>query len=107
WGALLNGGKLVLLGLAQWTLADLERRLRLHCISLLHLTAPLFNALSPVEYAGLAGIKQLFTGGDIVSPSQVRNFLMASDDCRITHCYGPTEATTFSTTFTVSEAGTL
>ena len=48
-------------------------------VSLLHLTAQLFNALVPDDYRGLAGIKQLLTGGDVVSSSQVRNALTASD----------------------------
>ena len=57
------------------------------------------------DYASLAGITQLFTGGDVVSLSQVRNILTASDDRRLVHCYGPTEATTFSATFSADHAG--
>ena len=105
WGSLLNGAKLVLMPPGQWTLADLQHQLQLHQVSLLHLTAQLFNALVPDDYRGLAGVKQLLTGGDVVSSSQVRNALTASDHRRVTHCYGPTEATTFSATFSVDRAG--
>ena len=59
----------------QWTLSDLQRQLQLHQVSLLHLTAPLFNALGADDYPSLAGIKQLFTGGDVVSLSQYDNVL--------------------------------
>ena len=104
WGSLLNGAKLVLMPPGQWTLADLQHQLQLHQVSLLHLTAQLFNALVPDDYRGLAGVKQLLTGGDVVSSSQVRNALTASDHRRVTHCYGPTEATTFSATFSVDRA---
>ena len=45
WGSLLNGAKLVLMPPGQWTLADLQHQLQLHQVSLLHLTAQLFNAL--------------------------------------------------------------
>ena len=107
WGALLNGAKLVLMPPGQWTLADLRYQLQLHRISLLHLTAPLFNALASADFSSLAGIKQLFTGGDVVSVSQVRNFLSTSDDCRVVHCYGPTEATTFSATFLTDQVEEL
>ena len=103
--SLLNGAKLVLMPPGQWTLADLQHQLQLHQVSLLHLTAQLFNALVPDDYRGLAGVKQLLTGGDVVSSSQVRNALTASDHRRVTHCYGPTEATTFSATFSVDRAG--
>ena len=99
WGALLSGARLVLMPPGQWSMADLQHRLRLHQVSVLHLTAPLFNALTADDYAGLGGIRQLLTGGDIVSISQARHVLAALDDCRLTHCYGPTEATTFSATF--------
>ena len=104
WGSLLNGAKLVLMPPGQWTLGDLQHQLQLHHVSLLHLTAQLFNALVPDDYRGLAGIKQLLTGGDVVSSSQVRNALTASDHRRVTHCYGPTEATTFSATFSADRA---
>ncbi len=99
WGALINGARLVIMPPGQWTLADLQHQLQLHRVSVLHLTAPLFNAMD--DYRGLAGVRQLLTGGDVVSSSQVRNVLTALDGCRLVHCYGPTEATTFSATFAV------
>src|SRR5262249_53747546 len=68
------------------------------------LTAPLFNALSPDDMLGLAGVRGLLTGGDVVSSSQVRHVLTALDGCRLTHCYGPTEATTFSATYSLDDA---
>ena len=84
-------------------MADLHYQIQRHKISLLHLTAPLFNALVPDDYPRLAGVGQVF-GGDVVSQVQVRSVLTASDNCRVVHCYGPTEATTFSTTFTIDYA---
>src|SRR5262249_34754424 len=106
WGSLLSGAKLVLMPPGQWTTVDLQHQLRLHSVSLLHLTAPLFNALESADFASLAGVKQLFTGGDVVSLYQVQKFL-ATSDCRLVHCYGPTEATTFSTTFAAQSAKEL
>src|SRR6202030_4767011 len=50
WGALLGGAKLVLMPPGQWTLADLLHQVALHQISLLHLTASLFNALPPEDH---------------------------------------------------------
>src|SRR5205085_2285660 len=72
-------------------------------VSLLHLTAPLFNTLLPSDYPGFSGIKQLFTGGDVVSLVQVSNIIRTMTDCRLVHCYGPTEATTFSATFLANQ----
>src|SRR5262249_48520353 len=47
WGSLLSGAKLVIMPPVQWTLPDLQHYVQLHRVSLLHLTAPLFNALEP------------------------------------------------------------
>src|SRR6202012_3588521 len=58
--------------------------------------------LLPEDYPRLAGVTQLFTGGDVVAPEQVRTILAASDVRRLVHCYGPTEATTFSATHSVT-----
>src|SRR4029453_16025964 len=98
WGSLLNGAQLVIMPPGQWALAELQHQLHLHQVSLLHLTAPFFNALVPGDYPSLAGVKQLFTGGDVVLASQDRNILGTSDGRRVVPFYGPTEATTFSAT---------
>ena len=81
----------------QWTLAELQRQLQLQGVSLLQLTAALFNALAPEDYPSLSGIDQLFVGTDVVSYSQVCNVLTALN-CRLVHTYGPTETTTFCIT---------
>src|SRR6476660_7842587 len=99
WGPLLSGAKLVLMPPGQWTLADLQRQIQLQQVSLLQMTAALFNALVPDDYPSLAGLEQLFTGSDVVSHPQVRNILTASHDFRFVHTYGPTETTTFCITF--------
>ena len=104
WGPLLNGAKLALMPPGEWTLADLQYHIQMQHVSVLHLTASLFNTLLSDDYPGLAGVKQLLTGGDIVSGFQFRKILAASDDRRLVHCYGPTEATTFSATFSASSA---
>ena len=104
WGPLLNGAKLALMPPGEWTLADLQYHIQMQHVSVLHLTASLFNTLLSDDYPGLAGVKQLLTGGDIVSGFQFRKILAASDDRRLVHCYGPTEATTFSATFSASGA---
>ena len=103
WGPLLNGARLVLMPAGKWALADLQHQIRTHQVSCLHLTAPLFNALTREDHGILGGIRQLFTGGDVVAAAQVRAVL-AAHDCRLTHCYGPTEATTFSLTHGVEAA---
>src|SRR5262249_1817935 len=63
WGSLLNGARLVMMRPGPWTLADLQQQVKSHHVSVLHLTAPLFNALSPDDILGIAGVRELLTGG--------------------------------------------
>ena len=102
WGPLLNGARLVLMPAGKWGLSDLQHQIRTHQMSCLHLTAPLFNALTREDHGMLGGIRQLFTGGDVVSAA--RCAVLAAHACRLVHCYGPTEATTFSLTHGVEAA---
>src|SRR5205807_967036 len=99
WGPLLNGARLAIMPAGRWSLEELQHQVRCHDVSVLHLTAPLFNALTADDYRQLSSVEQLLTGGDVVSPVQVENVLTATTVRRLVHCYGPTEATTFSTTF--------
>jgi amino acid adenylation domain-containing protein len=107
WGSLLSGGKLVLMSPGRWTLTDLYRELRLHDVSLSLIVAPLFNSVAPDDYQRLAGVKQLFTGADLVSYTQFRDMLKSSPGRRLTNCYGPTETTVFCTTFSAQDPGEL
>ncbi|WP_164003103.1 AMP-binding protein, partial [Pyxidicoccus caerfyrddinensis] len=63
----------------------------------LHLTAGLFTQVVDNNFPALRGVKQLLTGGDVVSAPHVRRVL---EELRIpvTACYGPTETTLFAST---------
>ena len=101
WGALLNGGSLVILPQAATSLRDLASALRDHKITTAWLTSGLFNAMVEQECAALAGLQQLLTGGDIVSPAHARRLLDAGPQLRLINGYGPTEATTFACCYTI------
>ena len=51
----------------------------------------------------LKSLRRLIAGGDVLSPSHVRKALRLLPGCRIINGYGPTENTTFTTTFEVKE----
>ncbi|MCS7482451.1 amino acid adenylation domain-containing protein [Umezawaea endophytica] len=97
WGALCNGGTLVVPPpglLDPYRIADLVAR---HRISVLHLTKGLFNVVVDDAVDGLAGVTRLMTGGDVLSPPHVRAALRSLPGTTVSNCYGPTEATTFTT----------
>src|SRR6218665_1895135 len=99
WGCLLNGGRLVLFpSHAPGDVKELEELLARHQVTTLHLTAGLFTQMVDANLEGLRLVKQLLTGGDVVSAPHVRRTL---EELRIpvTACYGPTESTTFASCF--------
>src|SRR5262249_35405894 len=53
WGPLLHGGRLVLMPPGRWSMAELSHQLERHGVTVLHLTAPLFNALTVDDYPAL------------------------------------------------------
>jgi amino acid adenylation domain-containing protein len=103
WGALLNGACLVICPHAQPTLHDLAECLRSERISTLWLTAGLFHELVDYQPSAFDGVRQVLTGGDVVSAVHVRTLARAVPTCRIIDGYGPTENTTFTACYTVED----
>ncbi|MFS0655873.1 amino acid adenylation domain-containing protein [Bacillus sp. 179-C3.3 HS] len=96
WGALLNGGRLILTDrntiLSMDTLAD---TLKAYNISTGFLTVPLFNRLTEEHPDVLSGFKALLVGGDALSAAHIRKALPYLPE-GLLNGYGPTENTTFS-----------
>jgi amino acid adenylation domain-containing protein len=61
------------------------------------LTAGLFHLVADHRPDAFRGLRQVFTGGGVVSPAHVRRVLTACPGLRVTNGYGPTENTTFTT----------
>ena len=101
WGALLNGGRVVLMPPGTPALAELGDAIRRHKVTTVWLTAGLFNLMVEEQLGALAPLRQLLAGGDVLSPTHVRNARRALPACRIINGYGPTENTTFTCCHTV------
>jgi len=95
WGALLNGGRLVIAP-SKASLADLGRLIRQEGITSVWLTSGLFNAMVDERLEDLKGVRQLLAGGDVLSPTHVRRVLENVPGCTVINGYGPTENTTFT-----------
>ncbi len=96
WGALLNGARCVLFPGRIPTPAALRSTIAEHQVSILWLTASLFNAIIDKDSAALSGIRELLIGGEALSVEHVRRALGALPSTRILNGYGPTESTTFA-----------
>jgi amino acid adenylation domain-containing protein/non-ribosomal peptide synthase protein (TIGR01720 family) len=107
WGALLNGGRLVLLPESQPSLTDLANAISHHSITTLWLTAGLFSLMVTDQLASLQPLHQLLAGGDVLSPTHVQILRQAHPHIRLINGYGPTEGTTFTCCHTVTDTGTV
>lgn len=102
WGALLNGGQLYFVENDDILIADrLKAAIAKYGITTLWLTSPLFNQLSLQDEYLFRGLKALLVGGDVLSLSHMNRVIEANPDLVPINCYGPTENTTFSTTYKI------
>ncbi len=97
WGSLSNGSKLVLHQSGQTSLSDISKVIREKKISFIWLTAGLFNAMVEENLDDLIQVKQILTGGEVLSVPHVNKVLSRfNDDQILVNGYGPTENTTFT-----------
>ena len=103
WGPLLNGARLVLFPPhAPGDVRELADVLSRHSVTTLHLTSGLFTQMVDAHLEGLRPVKQLLTGGDVVSAPHVQRVLEVLR-IPVTACYGPTESTLFASCFRMTE----
>lgn len=72
-------------------------------ITILWLTAPLFNQLCEENPHMFRSVKTLLTGGDVLSPKHINMVKVANPNLTVINGYGPTENTTFSCCFTIDK----
>ena len=104
WGSLLNGGQLVLTD--KETILDAHRlagALSKNRINTLWLSAPLFNQLSEENLGLFSPLRYLLVGGDVLSPTHINRIKQRFPGLSIINGYGPTENTTFSTTYLIEK----
>ncbi|MGW0927659.1 non-ribosomal peptide synthase/polyketide synthase [Streptomyces sp. NPDC002644] len=73
-------------------------------LTALWLTAGLFRLLSQDAPDCFAGLRQVWTGGDVVPAAAVRRVLAACPGLTVVDGYGPTETTTFATSHALADA---
>lgn len=102
WGALLNGAKVctvkkeVLLDYAAFDKVLIDNK-----VTLGWLTSSLFNNIVDLYPNILVHYNTLLVGGDVLSVKHIQKALAFNDKLTIINGYGPTENTTFSTTYKI------
>ena len=102
WAALLNGGCVVVMD--EETVLNPVRfaqALLTHSVNVLWLTVGLFNQYAD-ELAGvLSTLRYLMVGGDVLDPRVIARVMRGARPQHLLNGYGPTESTTFATTFEI------
>jgi len=96
WGPLLSGGRLAIMPPGTPALNEIGSAIRRHGITTLWLTAGLFHLMVDSRPEDLRSLRQLVAGGDVLSPTHVRNALSVLQEGVVINGYGPTESTTFA-----------
>lgn len=107
WGALLNGGRLVLQPQQKPTLQEITETIREKGVTTVWFTAGVFNLLVDDHLERLRGLKHILTGGDVLSVPHVKKALEALGPGVLINGYGPTENTTFTCCHAIDDAAAI
>jgi amino acid adenylation domain-containing protein len=102
WGALLNGATLV--GIPKQAVIDpisFAAVLESERISILFITTAIFNQVAAHAPKGFRHLRCLLFGGEMVDASSVSMVQKLGNPLRLLHVYGPTETTTFASSFVI------
>ncbi|KAG0354049.1 hypothetical protein BGZ54_001887, partial [Gamsiella multidivaricata] len=104
WTALLHGGRSIIVDPDTMTNAcRLSEALARHSATGLFLTTALFNQYVLSIGSHLAKLKYLFCGGEQENLDSFSALLKLGGPSHLIHCYGPTETTTYATTYEVKK----
>ncbi|WP_395577465.1 amino acid adenylation domain-containing protein, partial [Streptomyces sp. BK79] len=104
WVPLLSGGRVVVAPPGELGTADLSRAVTRGRVTGLWLTAGLFSLLADVSPETFATVREVWAGGEAVSPQTVTALLTAHPGLTVVDGYGPTETTTFASCHPVTAA---
>ncbi len=104
WGALLNGLTLYFAGKDQILAPQkLKSTIKRYEISTMWMTSSLFNHMVNEDIEIFQTLRNLLVGGDVLSPRRINQVKWNFPHLTIINGYGPTENTTFSTTYRIDK----
>ncbi|MCY0944317.1 non-ribosomal peptide synthetase [Streptomyces antarcticus] len=93
WVPLLSGGQLVIAPGDGTDVAELDHTIRTYDVSAAYFTMGLFHIMADEGLDTLKLLDEVWTGGDVASPSALQRVLDHCPDTVLVHSYGPTETT--------------
>ena len=103
-GTLLNGARFIFTNQNNLLeLSELVNITKTNKVNSIFMTTSWFNEVLVNNITFFENISQLMVGGDVVSPTHILKVIETYPDIKIANVYGPTENTTFSTTFDIKD----
>ncbi|MFC7221530.1 AMP-binding protein, partial [Streptomyces polyrhachis] len=99
WVPLLSGGRVAIAPQEAVTPTLLRETTAAYGTTAVWLTAALFHLFAQEDPGCMAGLREVWTGGDAVRADAVRQVREACPQLAVVDGYGPTETTTFATTY--------
>ncbi|MEO6504171.1 MAG: non-ribosomal peptide synthetase [Jatrophihabitantaceae bacterium] len=97
WEPLLRGGRIIAAPPGDLEVATLHRLIVDEEVTVVHLTAGLFRVVAEENPSVLATLREVMTGGDVISPTAIAKVFEACPEIVIRAMYGQTETTLFAT----------
>ncbi|MFF4562716.1 non-ribosomal peptide synthetase [Streptomyces sp. NPDC001435] len=102
WVPLLRGGEIVLPPPGDLDVRAVRGLITAHGITALHVTAGLFRLFADEAPDSFATVREVLTGGDVISPAAVGRVLDACPDLVVRAMYGATEVSSFAASATLT-----
>ncbi|MGM1050707.1 MAG: amino acid adenylation domain-containing protein, partial [Bacillota bacterium] len=104
WGAFLNGGKLILTNIDMLlSSVEFKKCILKWDVNTMWCTSALYNQLIEADVNTFDGLRNLLIGGEKLSEKHVYMLKDHNPSIRLINGYGPTENTTFTTTFEIAK----
>ncbi|MEJ7175146.1 amino acid adenylation domain-containing protein [Staphylococcus caprae] len=104
WLALLNGAELNIIDKKQTIDFDfLSQHILTNNISILIFPTPLFNQFSRIHPSTFKNVKQVISGGDVISQGDVKKILNNNKNLTVINGYGPSENTIISSSYKMTK----
>ncbi|MEV4091322.1 amino acid adenylation domain-containing protein [Streptosporangium saharense] len=104
WVPLVTGGRIVLAPPGALDAHTLARTVAEHRVTLVQAPSGLLSVLAAESPESFREVRQVWTGGDVVSPTAVRDLMATCPEITVIAVYAPTETTAIKTCHTMTAA---
>jgi amino acid adenylation domain-containing protein len=95
WVPLLSGGRVVIAPENRGDISELNDTLARHGVTVAYFTTALLEVMAHEAVSVLRQLREVWAGGDVLSPVALQRVLDECPDTTVVHEYGPTETTVF------------